>query len=326
MWFLFVKHKHIYCTMGIKLLNTFIKEKCKGKKSIKKISLCELSRKTIAIDTSIYMYRYKADKKLMNGMYDMCSLLLEYNIIPLFVFDGKPGEEKKEELKKRSNQKKSAEKEYNDLKKEIRLDPENDTIKETMTMLEKKFVRIKQEEVIEVKELIKGFGIQCIDAPNEADEICAFLALKKKVYAVMSEDMDMFAYGCPNIIRYFSILNKHCVLYKMSHILEDLNMNMLDFKKLCVISGTDYNNKSKNKNIFKYYDKYKAYIKSDYTDLFEYYVDIMRFENIYELNDVLSLYQVNNNNTMIDNIKMKIEPINLETIKKIMCHYNFIFT
>lgn len=313
--------------MGVRLLNTFIKQKCKRLDSVKKISLCELSNKRIAIDTSIYMYRYKAEKNLIIGIYNMCAVLLEYNIIPLFVFDGKPLKEKKEELKKRSKEKNIAENKYNDLKEQLLLDPDNADIKESMIALEKKFIRITYKEIIEVKDIIRGFGIQYIDAVNEADELCAYLSVKKKVFAVLSEDTDMFVYGCPNIIRYFSITNKHCVLYKIKNILKELNMNMLDFKQLCVISGTDYNNKHNKKNIFKYYDKYNDYTKSNYTDLLEYYANTMRLDNVNELKQIFSLYQINNSNIdeSICKLKMNTNIIDLELIKKTMSKYNFIF-
>ena len=44
--------------MGIPKLNKLLLEKCENTELIKKINLHELSGKTIAIDTSIYLYKF----------------------------------------------------------------------------------------------------------------------------------------------------------------------------------------------------------------------------------------------------------------------------
>ena len=96
--------------MGVKLLNRFIKSKCCNNETIKKVGLYKLNKKIVAIDTSIYMYRFAVDNGIYEGFYNMCSLFTKYNIKPLFVFDGKPPKEKENELKHRSEEKKKAEK------------------------------------------------------------------------------------------------------------------------------------------------------------------------------------------------------------------------
>lgn len=84
--------------MGIKHLNRYIQTQCKS--SIKQIHLSELTNKKIVIDTSIYLYRYASDNTLLENFYLMISIFRQYNIIPLFIFDGKPPKEKKDLLKK----------------------------------------------------------------------------------------------------------------------------------------------------------------------------------------------------------------------------------
>ena len=100
--------------MGIKHLNKFLRENCKN--SIKCISMSELSGKKIAIDISIYLYKYVGDDSLIENMYLMISIFRYYNITPIFIFDGKPPTEKKELLKRRRENKLDAEKEYNRLR------------------------------------------------------------------------------------------------------------------------------------------------------------------------------------------------------------------
>ena len=65
-----------------------------------------------------------------------------------------------------------------------------------MEQLKKQFINITKSHIAQVKELITAYGCTYYDAPGEADELCAMLTIKGKVWACLSEDMDMFVYGC----------------------------------------------------------------------------------------------------------------------------------
>lgn len=79
--------------MGIRYLNGWLKNECK--EAISEIHFSELKYKKIAIDTSIYMYKFMGENNLLENMYLLISLLRFYHIVPLFIFDGKPPDEKK---------------------------------------------------------------------------------------------------------------------------------------------------------------------------------------------------------------------------------------
>ena len=113
--------------MGIKYLNRFLQENCK--ESIKKVNLYELSGKKVVIDTSIYMYRYLGEEALLENIYLMINILRLNNIIPLFVFDGKPPKEKEDLLKERKENKKKAEEKYNNLQNQL-IDGQNEKIED----------------------------------------------------------------------------------------------------------------------------------------------------------------------------------------------------
>ena len=252
--------------MGIKHLNRFFKEN--AGESIKFISLADLSGKKIAVDISIYMYKYASDDILIENIYLMLSIFRYYNVIPIFVFDGKPPTEKKELLKKRRQDKQEAEEEFNQLKNklinnDVMDDIEKQDIINNMDMLKRRFVHINRDDIENVKELIRAYGATYYDAPGEADELCAMLTIKGKVWACLSEDMDMFVYGCPRVIRYLSLLNHTAVIYDTKGILENLGVTQKELREICVISGTDYNSlndDSKNSptlyNTLKYFKKF----------------------------------------------------------------------
>ena len=101
--------------MGIRYLNNYLRSKCHN--SIHVLNMSEISGKKIAVDISIYLYKYEADEMLLENMYLMLSIFRNYNVIPIFIFDGKPPTEKKELLNKRKEYKKEAQQEYNELKK-----------------------------------------------------------------------------------------------------------------------------------------------------------------------------------------------------------------
>jgi 5'-3' exonuclease len=260
--------------MGIRYLNKYFREECKNTDAIKIIYMKQLSGKKIAVDISIYMYKFASENKLIENIYLMLSIFRHYNIIPVFVFDGKAPAEKKELIQQRIFEKKAAENEFNQLKNNLEYNSnideyEKHEIMNKMDILKKKFIYISKNQIDDVKNLITYYGMTYCDAPNEADELCAMFAIKGIVWACLSEDMDMFLYGCPRVLRYLSLMNHTFVLYDTKQILNRLQINQNELREICVISGTDYNaNNANNVNhcdlftSLKYFKKYKNFQKN----------------------------------------------------------------
>ena len=263
--------------MGIKYLNKYLQSNCSN--SIKQISLHDLKNKRIVIDTSIYLYRFLGEKALLENFYLMISIFRQHNIIPLFVFDGKPPKEKYDLLEKRKKDKKEAEYKYKQLEYELTTNlhtmdtDEKREMEDTMNSLKKEFIRIHHTDIENVKMLIQAYGVSYVEAPGEADKLCAKLVCKNKAYACLSEDMDLFVYGCNRVLRYLSLLNKTVVLYTLKDMMSELKLTHDEFRSLCIVSGTDYNvssgnvisgngsdNNDNNHNLLntvKYFKKYK---------------------------------------------------------------------
>jgi len=248
--------------MGIKGLNYFLKRNCKT--AIKKEHLRVLEGKTIAIDTSIYLYKFKMESSILAGMFTMCSLFKYYNITPIFVFDGKPPVEKEAALETRRKKKEIAETKYNTLKKELEICNKNDkaNIEKKLNILKKQFIRIKNSDVRLVKKLFCYCGIQYVECEGEADQGCRQLCQEKKVYACLSEDMDMFALGCPRVLRYLSLLKHTVVIYNLKSILLCLDMNFRQFQNLCYLSSTDFH---KSPRTAEYYYNRLSYEHVNFT-------------------------------------------------------------
>lgn len=323
--------------MGIKNLNRFLRDEAKD--SIRFISMAELSGKKIAVDISIYMYKYASEGSLLENMYLMLSVMRYYNISPIFVFDGKPPPEKKELLLKRREDKIEAENEYKNLKLQLENnivdDIEKQDILNNMDILKKKFVYVSKNEIDDVKNLIRCYGATYYDAPGEADELCALLVIKNKVWGCLSEDMDMFVYGCTRVLRYLSLLNHTVVLYDTKEILTRLGITQKELREICVLSGTDYNyisdNDSKNyPTLYKTLSYFKKYHKEKSAiDFYDWLLEKGNYINDYNmLIRIYDMFDLNKSHCKLkkfENIKIMNGPILKDEIKTIIQKEGFIF-
>ena len=244
--------------MGVRFLNKLINRYSKN--GTKKISLFTLRDKVVVIDISIYLYKFASSNTLIENIYLLCSILQFYGIKPICIFDGYTPKEKKAEILKRRERKKEAQITYNNLKNIINNEKNVNKIfqlKKKMRNLRRKFVTVSYKDRLQVKQLLELMRISYYQADGEADELCAKLVLNGEAYACLSEDTDLFVYGCPYVLRYISLKNHTAVLYNIDMILQDLGMNLHDFQKICVLSGTDYKNEKGSHNIFHNYKQYK---------------------------------------------------------------------
>ena len=325
--------------MGIRNLNRYLRDNCP--ESIRCINMADLSGKRIAVDISIYLYKYEAENALLENMYVMLSIFRYYNIIPIFIFDGKPPPEKKALLLKRKEDKQEAQEAYDKLKKQLtslqetrEIDTDKLDIIASMEQLKSQIVQINKEKIEKVKTLIRAYGATYYDAPGEADELCALLVIKKKVWACLSEDMDLFVYGCTRVLRYFSLIGHTAVLYYMKGILEELNMTQTEFKENCVLSGTDYNINADGNNdkvnlgiTIKHFKKFKA-DKTNKTGFYDWLQEnteyISDLELLIKINKMFEL-DVNHNLETFKNIKIINGPVRQDEIETIMKDEDFIF-
>jgi flap endonuclease-1 len=323
--------------MGIRNLNRYLKENCPN--SIHQIHLSELSGKRIAVDISIYLYKYETENALIENMYNMISIFKYYNIIPIFIFDGKPPPEKKELLLKRKINRLESQEEYNKLKMQIEENNDEHNKQKMLVALEqlkRQIVQIDKIKIEKIKELIRAYGATYYDAPGEADELCASLVINKKVWACLSEDMDLFVYGCKRVLRYFSMIGHNVILYNMKLILLELNMTQKEFKEICILSGTDYNmnatdkDKNEDKNLtitLNHFKKYKC-LKTEQC-FYDWLLENSNYiSNIEVLNQILKIFDLTTDDTILEkfkNIRITNGPVIQQDIKKIMEQEDFIF-
>ena len=305
--------------MGIRCLNKFLKKQCNP--SINTVGLDSLYGKKIVVDANIYMFDFAINNELIESFYKMISLFRYYNITPIYVFDGKTNINKLETLEKRRKDKEIAENKYNEML--LIKDPSD----QDMIALQKKFTRITKTQYDEVKQLMTYMGVNYIDSEYEGDELCAYLVLSNQVHGCLSEDTDMFVYGCNYIFKGLDLMNHTVVKYDLNNILYNLNINDDNFKQLCVISGTDYN--KNNKGFYYYYNIYKKFISTP-NNCVTFYEWLFYNNYKYNFNDLLRVYSMytrkkvfENTNTNIKNLKNN--KIKRNELKILLKKYNFIF-
>ncbi len=320
--------------MGIKNLNKYLTGHC-SKNSIFKTHLKNYHGKTVAVDTSIYMYKFMAQEGLIEYIYLMITIFLKHKITPIFVFDGKPPPEKREILKERSRLKKEAEKKYNAIKNEMEQsnsteNAKNDILAE-LESLKKKFVRIKDEDVTKVKEIMDAYGVMHCDADGEADKLCVYLVQSGKAWACVSDDMDMFVYGCKRVMRHMSLLGHTVVLYNLDEMLNELSMSLTMFRKILVLSGTDYNclDKTSLRETLKFYENFKDVSNSKSESFYEWLnANTTYIKNYNELMHVYDMFCVNEDadlESKCDSLSFFANRINYKKLQDILKTDGFVF-
>lgn len=247
--------------MGIRYLNGYLTKQCKD--GICTILFESLTNQTVVIDTSIYLYKFKSVDSLITSMTQFIDLFQQYSIHPIFVFDGKPKINKKKTLQKRQQQKQIAWDQYQQV-----LHTETP---EVLQALKKNFIRVSQRDVEQIKELMDSKKVQYIQAPHEADEVCARMMKQGTAQYCMSDDMDMFVYGCSQVLRQVNLTTKTATLYQLEHILNALHISLEDFQMICILSGTDYS--ESNQTIYDYMKWYDQFIKSGSTNFHQWLMD-----------------------------------------------------
>ena len=177
--------------MGIKGLKALIKKNASV--GIEEITVSHLKNKKLAIDSSILLYKYRYTYTANNfhilGFLNKIIEFLEYGIIPIFVFDGKPPEAKKLILEKRNEARNKMKERVNELLKQLpegteslnyddfidtddetEPDPKIKEIKRCAKQIKKNILYVNKIHSLEVMELLKSIGISFLQATVESEQ------------------------------------------------------------------------------------------------------------------------------------------------------------
>lgn len=260
--------------MGIKKLNPFLEKNC-GRNYIE-IPLEQLTGMAIGVDTSLYMYKFKSratscvvdatdflfdeeqncwndvDSKKITSLFlvkfaNFIRLFYLFNIIPVFVLDGEYPEQKKNKQKERKdNQLKKAQKQSS-------LKRNNCSLREYCQAI-KNNIFITIEDRNNIVNLLLSMGCLVVQAKGEAEKLAAYHTNQGKVFATLSEDTDLYLYGCKVIMTSINFKKRTATMVAFQDILQSLKMTKEQFITLCILSGNDYNNNIYNFGVPRCYD------------------------------------------------------------------------
>lgn len=237
--------------MGIKGLMKLIQDK--APRAVREQEIKNLFGRKVAVDASMSLYQFLIAVRSgpggdlltnengevtshLQGMLYRTIRLMENGVKPAYVFDGTPPQLKKGELDKRKAAKAKAEAAITEAK-------EGDASVEDVARLERRTVRVTREQNEDAKRLLRLMGVPVVEAPGEAEAMCAALCKAGKVYATATEDMDALTFGTPRLCRNltFSAARKMPVVeIDLAKVLEGMEMTMDQFIDLCVLMGCDY--------------------------------------------------------------------------------------
>jgi flap endonuclease-1 len=228
--------------MGIKNLTSFLLEHCP--EAITQAELNKLYGQKVAIDTSIFLYRFKyKGNKLISKFFEQINRLRLNNITPIYIFDGVPPEEKKSVIISRKLKLEDKWNKIDILNKELETSTDSEKIKainNDITNLQNKLIYVSKDDVYQVKYLFDLLNIKYIVAEGEADLLCSKLCSNGIVDFVISEDMDLLTSGTKILVRDFNIYNNKITIYNLQTILEKLELTYEKWVELCIMFGCDY--------------------------------------------------------------------------------------
>lgn len=219
-------------TVSLKELNTIIKAK---------------QPLVAAIDANNFIHKFLCNREpkcFLNSITTMIHNLLKFNIIPVFIFDGKPLTDKKDELNRRAGQRNAAQKRVEELESDFskaQSAAEKKQITQRIISYKNQLVRITNDHVRLVKKLLKVFRLPFVDAPNDAEAVACYLNKIGKVDLVITEDSDCLVFGCKYLLRGF---NNHKFsgfeLFVTKNIWEGIGLSHAQMIDLAILLGNDY--------------------------------------------------------------------------------------
>lgn len=235
--------------MGIRGLAKLIEEIAPA--AVSKRLIQHYCNRVIAIDASVMLYQFITTitsgdgTALANssgeitshlvGLLSKVTRMVEAGIKPIFVFDGKPPEDKQGELEKRRQAREAAELEQQ------KAEEEGDI--ERAKQLSRRTVKVTQQHCKQAEKLLDILGIPYVVAAGEAEAQCVAMAKAGLCEGVASSDLDVLAFGSPSLIRNLAQGgDKEIMEINLDTVLNELGFSYDEFLDLCILCGCDYAN------------------------------------------------------------------------------------
>ncbi|BAJ50657.1 flap endonuclease 1 [Candidatus Caldarchaeum subterraneum] len=228
--------------------------------AVEQTSLKRLSGKAIAFDAYNILYQFLATirgpdgRPLMDrrgrvtshlsGLFFRTINFLQEGLLPVYVFDGRPPEEKYRTIEKRAVAREEAGKLYEAALAEGDL--------EAARRYAQRAASLEKYMVESAADLLKAMGVPYVMAPSEGEAQAAYMAAKGSVYAAGSQDMDSLLFGSPRLVRNLSIVGRRKLpgrkeyvevvpeIIYLDKLLASLGLTREQLIDIGLLVGTDY--------------------------------------------------------------------------------------
>lgn len=326
---------HLYETIAIKLLQ--------GHK--------------ISIDTSIYIHKFisgaygdilessskeleEPDDELVYArffflFYKLTASFIFQSIIPIYVIDGTPPESKADERERRRDEGKKKKQRAKSLIKEARQQKkengkvDNKLLKQMKSAMIATAASLINDEIKkQLYKFLTALGVPIVVAPEEAEQMCAYLVRKRYASAALTTDTDVLAHGCPIMItklggrgQYYTEMT--IIMYE--NLLTHLNLSQESFLDLCIMLGTDHNKRVRGFGVVKCIDIINDYERIEHIPelVYDYRTKKYVAYNKCDLGDIDDLYARFGHGTCdVREIDLYLGDINLKYIDRRLKTYD----
>jgi exonuclease-1 len=222
--------------MGIKNLLLFLKD------YMTKINVKDIKGKRVGIDGYVWIHKgiFSDTMNIVDNInsdnyvkYIMKNLkkLIDNDIYPVIVFDGrklciKYKEEAYRQYKREEQMKKAL------------IYKEKDYIKYKKIMINT--IKIGHDMTKKIIDELKKVNIEYIISPHESDAQLSYLDKIGYIDYIITEDSDLIAYGCKNILYKYNYINGDFMLIQFKNIFNLFNYDYNKLLEFCILSGCDY--------------------------------------------------------------------------------------
>jgi exonuclease-1 len=84
------------------------------------------------------------------------------------------------------------------------------------------------------------YKIEYIISPHESDAQLSYLDKINYIDYIITEDSDLIAYGCKNILYKYDTINMNFMLIRFNDIIKYFNNDYNKFLEFCILAGCDY--------------------------------------------------------------------------------------
>ena len=240
----------------------------------------------------------------LSGILYRNSSMIEKDIKPIYIFDGKAPELKSETQAKRREVRDEAEQIY------------KEALKEGDTEKARKFAmrssKLSPEIIESSKKLLTYMGIPYVEAKGEGEAQAAYLVQNGDAYAVASQDYDCLLFGAKRVVRNLAVNSNlgNLEFYQLDRVLRQLNITREQLVDMGILIGTDFCEGLKGVGA-------KTALKLAHKGQLQEKLDELQKESTHDLAEVRDIFLKHNVNT---DYKIKWEKPQKDNIIEFLCY------